>query len=108
MGLFDSKEWHEVATVGEFEETDRKLVDLGGEKQIGLFKVDGQFHAVSAWCSHQRMSLISGDLAGCELTCPFHGARFDIRNGQQLSLPATKPIPTFKVKIEGEKILVKA
>lgn len=102
------KSWHEVATVAEFESTDRKLVDLGGSTQIGIFKHNGGFVAISAWCSHQKASIMTGDVDDGEIMCPLHGARFKLNTGEALSLPATQPIPTYKLKIDGTKILVKA
>lgn len=98
--------WVEVANLEEFKGTDRKLVDLGGNELVGLFKLPDGFFAVSAWCSHQRTSLVHGDLEDHEITCPLHGARFDLRTGQHLSLPAVRPIPRYDVKVEGDKILL--
>jgi len=100
-------EWVEVADVTEFKDTDRKLVDLGGENQIGLFKLPDGFYAVSAWCSHQKSSIVHGDVHNHEVECPLHGARFDLRTGRHLSLPAVRPIARFDVKVDGNKILLK-
>ncbi len=100
-------EWIEVAEVTEFNDTDRKLVDLGGVNQIGLFKLQGEYFAVSAWCSHQKTSLVHGDIIDHEIECPLHGARFDLRSGKNMTLPAVRPIPNFEVKVEGEKIFLK-
>ena len=90
MGFLKSKEWIEVAEISEFEHTDRKLVDLGGDKQIGLFKLADGFYAIGAYCSHQKTSMFHGDVSNYELICPLHGARFDLRTGRQLSLPCGK------------------
>lgn len=102
------KKWIEAATLDEFEGTDRKMVDLGGSQQIGLFKVDGDFYAISAWCSHQRATMVHGDLEGFELVCPLHGARFDVRNGAALSLPAVRGVQSYKTKVEEGKVFLKA
>lgn len=100
--------WIKAATVTEFEGTDRKYCELTDEVQVGLFKhADGNFYAVEVWCSHQRVSLINGDLEDYELMCPLHGACFDIRSGKHLSLPAVRPIKSYKVKVDGEDVLVK-
>ena len=97
----------EVAAVTEFESTDRKYCELSEAIQIGLFKHEsGDFYAVEVWCSHQRVSLMNGDLEDYELMCPLHGACFDIRNGKHLSLPACKPIKAYAVKVEDGKIFV--
>ncbi len=108
MGLLSKTEWREAATEEEFAKTDRKLVDFGGEKQIGLFKVDDKYHAISAWCSHQKASMVHGDLEGHELMCPLHGARFDVRTGKNLSLPAVRPVARYPVKVEDGTVYIKA
>lgn len=102
-----SEEWKEVAGVDEFAEADRKMVDLGGDKQVGIFKYEGEFYAVSAWCSHQKATIMSGDLDDGAVMCPLHGAMFDLKTGEALSLPATRPIATYKLKVEDGKILIK-
>ncbi|WFB36542.1 Rieske 2Fe-2S domain-containing protein [Kiritimatiellota bacterium B12222] len=99
--------WTPVATIDEFSATDRKYCELSDEIQLGVFKhEDGSFYAVEIWCSHQRVSLMNGDLEDHELMCPLHGACFDIRNGKHLSLPAVKPIAAYAIKVEGEQIFV--
>ncbi len=98
--------WVEVARVVEFESTDRKLVDLGGNQQIVLVKLPDGFFAVSAWCSHQRASLLQGEISDHEIECPLHGARFDLRTGKQLCLPAVRPISNYPVKVENEQIFL--
>ena len=100
------KQWVKAADKSEFVETDRKLVDLGGNLQIGLFKVADRFHAINAWCSHQRATMVHGDLHEYELTCPIHGARFDIRNGRALCLPAVRPVKAYPVKVDGNEIFL--
>ncbi|MGA1193075.1 MAG: non-heme iron oxygenase ferredoxin subunit [Kiritimatiellia bacterium] len=100
-------DWIEIADVSEFAQTDRKLVDLGGQHQIGLFKLPDGFYAVSAWCSHQKATIIHGDIEGYEIECPLHAARFDLRDGQHKCLPAVRPIKAYTVKVEGEKVLLK-
>lgn len=100
-------QWHQVADVNEFQQTDRKLVDLGGTHQIGLFKLSDGFFAVSAWCSHQKTSLVHGEVNDHELECPLHGARFDLRTGRHLCLPAVRAIPSYPVKVEGDKVFLK-
>jgi 3-phenylpropionate/trans-cinnamate dioxygenase ferredoxin subunit len=101
-------EWMDVAGVDEFESTDRKQVDLGDDKHAGVFKLsDGTYSAISIWCSHQQVSLFPGDVDDDEIMCPLHGARFDLRTGQHLCLPACRPVETFEVKVEADRIYVK-
>jgi len=99
--------WQKLASVSEFADNDRKFCDVDDDIQLGLFKVDEAYYAVDIWCSHQRVSMITGYVDGCELTCPLHGASFDLKSGDALTLPAVQGIKTYKVKIEGEDILVK-
>ena len=99
--------WQKLASVSEFEESDRKYCEVDDDTQLGLFKVGDDYFAVDIWCSHQRVSMITGYVDGCELTCPLHGACFDLKTGDALSLPAVQGIKTYKVKIEEDVILVK-
>jgi 3-phenylpropionate/trans-cinnamate dioxygenase ferredoxin subunit len=96
--------WKKVATTDEFQTADRKLADLGDGRLIGLFKIGEDYYAVDAWCSHQRASLMHGDLEGYEIICPVHGARFDVRTGRHLSLPAVRPIRRYNVRVQGSDI----
>jgi 3-phenylpropionate/trans-cinnamate dioxygenase ferredoxin subunit len=99
--------WIHAATTDEFETTDRKFCELTEDVQAALFKhEDGSFYAVEVWCSHQKVSLMNGDLEDYELMCPLHGACFDIRNGKHLSLPAVKPIASYPVNVDGTDILI--
>lgn len=108
MESVSEKTWVEVASTSDFAQTDRKLVDLGGDLQIALFKRNGEFLAIGAWCSHERAMLLEGEVSGYEITCPLHGSRFDLRTGRQLNLPAVRPVPKYEVKKEGDRIFVRA
>lgn len=99
-------DWIEAGELSEFEETDRKQVDLGDGKLVGVFKLDDEFYCVSAWCSHMRANMMHGDVIDDELICPLHGARFDLRTGKNLSLPAVQPIDSYEVKVEDGKIYI--
>jgi nitrite reductase/ring-hydroxylating ferredoxin subunit len=71
-----------------------------------LCRVDGEYYAVADRCSHAAQKLSAGRLRGYEVTCPLHGARFDIRDGRCLAAPASQPIKTFPVTLEGGKVNV--
>src|ERR1700722_14567262 len=76
-----------------------------GERVIALFNVDGAFHALDGICPHQGGPLGEGDLAGCVVTCPWHGWQFDVRTGQnQLSTRIVQP--RFPVRVEDDAIWV--
>jgi 3-phenylpropionate/trans-cinnamate dioxygenase ferredoxin component len=100
-------DWIEVADLSEFAETGRKIVTVGG-REACIFRLDDGFFAIDAWCSHDKASLALGDLMDHEVMCPLHGARFDLRTGKNLSLPAVKPVTSYEVRIEGQKVLIRS
>lgn len=63
-------------------------------------------YAVSGICSHQEKPLFNGRVRNCKITCPVHGARFDLATGAALDLPATKPIPVYEVRVVDDWIEV--
>jgi 3-phenylpropionate/trans-cinnamate dioxygenase ferredoxin subunit len=69
---------------------------------------DGTFLAVDDICSHAEASLSEGevDVDLETIECPRHGSTFDLRTGQPKTLPATVPIPTFPIKVDGDRILI--
>lgn len=75
-------------------------------KSIALFNVDGEFYCTEGKCNHAGGPLAEGDRDGYQVTCPWHGACFDVRNGKDLSPPASGPLPSYKVKVEGENVMM--
>ncbi len=67
-------------------------------------KVEGTIYAVENRCSHASSRLDIGKLRGHTIGCPLHGARFDVRDGRAVAAPASKPIRSFEVVLEGGKI----
>ncbi len=73
---------------------------------IAICNVDGEFYAISDACTHDGSSFDATDLDGSEIYCPRHGAVFDVITGDVLGAPATVPVPTFPVRVNGETIEV--
>jgi 3-phenylpropionate/trans-cinnamate dioxygenase ferredoxin subunit len=73
---------------------------------IAVVHTEGQWFAVSDICSHADVSLSEGDVDGCTLECWLHGSRFDLRTGRPSGPPATTPIPTYPVSVEGDTVFV--
>jgi 3-phenylpropionate/trans-cinnamate dioxygenase ferredoxin component len=66
----------------------------------------GELHAVSDICSHEDVSLSEGEVDDCSIECWLHGSRFDLRTGQPTGLPATRPIPVYRLTVEGDDVYV--
>ncbi len=75
---------------------------------IALFRLDDGFYATADTCSHAQSSLAAGDvdLEDCTVECPYHASLFDIKSGRVLSLPATRPVRTFPVKVVGGEVFI--
>jgi len=95
----------QVAHVSEIKQGERLLLEIG-DLPIMLFNVGNTFYAIGNLCPHDLGELDESELVGYEVICPRHGARFDIRNGKVLRLPATQDIPSYPVKIEQDNILI--
>lgn len=83
----------------------KKLVEVDG-RPIAVFNVGGSYYAIDDVCTHDGGPLAEGELNGCEIQCPRHGARFDVRDGRALCFPAVEPVTTHSVAVQGEDILV--
>lgn len=67
---------------------------------ISIFHTeDGELFAVDDTCTHQKASLADGWLEGCEVECPMHSARFNLRTGEPEGPPATEPLRTYSVSV---------
>ncbi len=71
-----------------------------------LCNVGGAFYAVEDVCTHDGGPLDQGELDGCRIMCPRHGALFDVISGKALTMPAVVPLPTYSVTVEGDDISV--
>jgi len=94
-----------VAQVSDIAAGEVRVFEIEGE-DIALCNIDGEIYAIADLCTHDDGPLGQGHLHGDQIECPRHGARFDVRSGKALTLPAVVPIPTFEVKIEGDEVLV--
>ena len=76
---------------------------VGGEEVL-IVNVYGQYYAVSNLCSHAGRPLMGGTLRGFELTCPAHGATFDVRTGAAIGAPAETGLKRYGVALEAGKV----
>lgn len=77
-----------------------------GSEAVLLCNVDGIVHAIEDVCTHDGGELDQGELDGCRIECPRHGAVFDVTSGAALTLPAIVPVRTFKVRMDGDAIYI--
>ncbi len=99
-------DWHAVAKISEIPDPGKTLVEVD-ERLVAIMHAGGQFYAIDDVCTHDGGELVSGELDGFEIACPRHGAKFDIRTGQHLSMPATSPTQVHEVKLEGSDVYVR-
>ncbi len=99
-------EWIKIAEITDVVEGTMKTIRVAG-KRIALACVEGEYFVIDDTCSHAQCSLgTQGFLDGTAVICGCHGAQFDITTGDVLSLPATQPVGSYKVKITGNDIYI--
>ena len=81
--------------------------DVGGVS-IAVVRIDDDVYAIGDTCSHQDVSLAEGEVDEDEKTleCWKHGSAFSLETGEALTLPATRPVPSYEVRVEGDEIVV--
>ncbi len=97
-----------TVTVGEVSELgsgEAKTVEVEGVS-LALFNVDGTYFAIANTCTHVGGPLGEGALIGKEVTCPLHGAQFDVTSGKVLGGPARSDVKSFPVRLEGDDVMV--
>ncbi|WP_043837204.1 non-heme iron oxygenase ferredoxin subunit [Muricoccus aerilatus] len=90
--------WRRVVDAAEILEDEPLAVEADGRK-IALYRVDGDVHATDNVCTHAYALLSDGLLEGCQIECPLHNARFDVRTGRALSSPAERDLRTYPVRV---------
>ena len=79
---------------------------LLGTVPVAVVRSDGEVYAIYDVCSHEDVPLSEGEVDDGEIECWLHGSRFDLHTGRPTGLPATKPVPVYPVKIDGDDVLV--
>lgn len=98
-------QWVKVAQAGDLPAGRVKVVETSGQR-LALAHVGESYFAVQDLCTHDNGPLGEGELFENQIECPRHGARFDVKTGQAVTLPAVVPVKTFPVKVAGNDILV--
>jgi 3-phenylpropionate/trans-cinnamate dioxygenase ferredoxin subunit len=97
-----------VAKASEVPDPGKMLVEVG-ERLVVLIHAAGHWYALDDICTHDGGPLSDGPLDATTYTieCPRHGAKFDIKTGAALTMPATKPTRSHDVKVEGDGVFVR-
>lgn len=96
-----------VAAVSDLADGEMRQVSAGGTDVL-LSRVDGQFHACTAFCTHYGAPLATGVLSGTTVVCPWHHAAFDVASGALEEPPALDALRTFEVRVAGDEVYVRA
>lgn len=98
MSLEQIEDYIPVISTCNIKPGERFVMEIEGNGII-LFCVGDEYYAINHICSHEYQFLDNAELEGYQITCPAHGAKFDIRNGNALSLPAVEKIQSFPVRV---------
>jgi 3-phenylpropionate/trans-cinnamate dioxygenase ferredoxin subunit len=81
--------------------------DVDG-RRLAIVHIGDDFYVIGDECSHEDYSLSEGDVweDECEIECPKHGSTFSLKSGEPQTLPATKPVPVYDVRIDGDDVVV--
>jgi 3-phenylpropionate/trans-cinnamate dioxygenase ferredoxin component len=98
--------FEKIAELDELADGERKSVFIDDIPSL-LVRVAEDYFAIEDVCTHDGQPLTDGPVNGCEITCPRHGARFDLRTGAPQCMPATEPINTFIVETRDDGVYAK-
>jgi 3-phenylpropionate/trans-cinnamate dioxygenase ferredoxin subunit len=93
----------DIATVEDLPNGERIFLEVKGEPVV-VFNIAGELFAIGDVCTHDDGALGDGVLEGYEIICPRHGARFDVRSGKAMALPAVQPTTSYPVRVKDGRI----
>ena len=95
-----------VAKTSDVPDPGRVIVEVD-DTLVVLIHAGGQYYAIDDVCTHDGGPLGEGPLDGYTIACPRHGAKFDVRDGRALTMPATRPTRVHEVRVVGDNVQVK-
>ncbi|HVH15041.1 MAG TPA: Rieske 2Fe-2S domain-containing protein [Candidatus Angelobacter sp.] len=93
-----------IAELDEIADGGSKIIHVQG-RNIALFRVKDQYFAIQNNCLHRGGPLGEGEVRNYEVTCPWHGWKYNLVDGSFSLIPTLK-VKTFTVKINGEGVFV--
>ena len=91
--------------VSQFDDNSVVTVQIEGQEVV-VFKIEEDYFALNNRCSHAEASLSEGEVYDCKAECPLHGAEFDLKTGEPLTLPATKPVKVYDVLLQNDLLII--
>lgn len=103
--------WVKVARLAEFPAGTRRVIEVDGAS-VAVFHLDDGYYAIEDVCTHDGGELASGELVcsesgSCEITCPRHGARFNLKTGAVTAPPAYEAVAVLPVRLAGDWLQVR-
>jgi len=95
-----------VAQVSDLPDPGKMTVEVD-DQIVVLFHIGGKFYCIDDVCTHDGGPLGEGERDGCQIICPRHGARFDVRTGEALTMPAAQDTRMHEVRVDGNTVSVK-
>jgi len=99
--------WVNVGRADEVCPGQKKIFEVDGIMVV-VVNLAGEYFCVEDVCTHDGGPLGEGELEDGQLVCPRHGARFDVRTGDALTLPAFEPVATYQVKVQDGDLLIES
>ncbi len=99
-------DWVRVASLGECEGEGCVHATTANGVEVVLVQSEGEIFALEDRCSHQDFPLSDGEVENGTIECVFHGARFDVRTGKAVQLPAIRPVKSYPVEVRDDEIYV--
>ena len=98
--------WTDIGSLAELEASQRLEGDVDGYR-VRVARVSGTLYAFEDRCTHDDSPFEDAPIEDCEIICPRHGARFDLRTGEVMAPPAYEPLRVFEVRESGGRIEVR-
>jgi 3-phenylpropionate/trans-cinnamate dioxygenase ferredoxin subunit len=97
----------DLCALDELEHATARCFDVG-PLRIAVIRIDDDVYAIGDRCTHQDISLSEGevDVDARTVECWKHGSQFDLRTGEPLSLPATRPTPVYATRVVDGRVLL--
>jgi nitrite reductase/ring-hydroxylating ferredoxin subunit len=100
----DSLSYTCIARADEVEPGSALQVQVEGHGPLALVRLEDGYYLLDDTCTHGAASMSEGEIVGCEIECPFHAGRFDVRTGAATAFPCTKALAVYPVKVEDGRV----